>query len=59
MEEAIEILNSMKVKDYFENKKVNKVIYLRMQKSDLIDFCIKLLKLIIEVEEEDANKERN
>ena len=57
MREAIDILEKIKLKSYFKEKECNKTITLRMKKGDLIDFCIKLLKIIIEDEERDLFEE--
>ena len=58
MEEAIEILEELKIKDYFKCKRDDKVVYFKIKKSKLIDFCIQLLKIIME-DQENANNERN
>ena len=45
MEQAIEELTRINIESHFKNQNVT----LKMKKSDLINICIKVIKLILEV----------
>lgn len=46
MESAIEELTKLKIKEFDEIQKTNKKKYYKVEKTKLIDFCIKLIKLV-------------
>lgn len=56
MELAIEILTKMKLQRYIENKKKNRKRIAKINEENLYDFCIKLLKEIMKVEEMEYEK---
>ena len=45
MNDAIEELTRINIESHFNNQNIN----LKMKKSDLINICIKVIKLILEV----------
>lgn len=51
LDETIELLTKQMLEDTFENKKEGKDVTIKMKKSDLYKFCIKLVKLIKSVDE--------
>lgn len=46
LDDTIEILTRQMLEDYLKNKKENKEEIIRMSKTDLYKFCIKLVELI-------------
>ena len=46
LDETIEVLTELMIKEDFKNKKENKVTFIHIKKIDLYRFCIKLIKLI-------------
>jgi len=50
LNETIELLTKQMIEETFEEKKNNREIVIRMTKTDLYKFCIKLVKLIKEVD---------
>lgn len=50
LEETIELLTKQMLEDIFKAKKENKTEKITMTKTDLYKFCIKLVKLIYQVE---------
>ena len=50
LNETIEILTKQMIEESFEEKKNNQEIVIKMTKTDLYKFCIKLVKLIKEVD---------
>lgn len=53
---VIEELTKLKIKEYFENKEKNKSKYYKLSKIELINFCIKLIKIIKNVDENIVEK---
>lgn len=51
LEDSIEILTKQMIEEIFKSKEENKEIVIKMTKTDLYKFCIKLIKLIKEIEE--------
>lgn len=52
LEDVIEILTKQMIEDAFKDNKKNIVEQAVITKTDLYSFCIKLMKLLKEVEEE-------
>ena len=50
LEDTIELLTKQMLEDVFKDKKENKKELITMSKTDLYKFCIKLVKLIQQVE---------
>lgn len=50
LDETIELLTRQMLEDVFNDKKENKQELITMSKTDLYQFCIKLVKLIQQVE---------
>lgn len=46
MEEAKEILKKIYLKEYYDNKKTGRKRYVKISKTQLINFCIQLLETI-------------
>ncbi len=55
LNDAIDILSKDMIKNDLENKKNDKEVYIKIKKTNLYSFCIKLLKLIKEIDENDIN----
>ena len=55
MDSAKEILKDMYLKEYFKEKQSNDIKYVKFKKSELINFCLKLINTI----EENTNGENN
>lgn len=51
LNDAIEILTKQMLKDTYQDKKCNKDTKIVMTKVEFYNFCIKLIKVIKEVEE--------
>lgn len=51
LEEAIELLTKQMIYENFEAKKDNEEAIIKMTKTELYQFCIKLVKLIKKVED--------
>ena len=50
LDDTIEILTKQMLEDVFKDKKENKEKLITMSKADLYKFCIRLVKLIQQVE---------
>ena len=50
LDDTIELLTKQMLEDVFKDKKENKKELITMSKTDLYKFCIKLVKLIHQVE---------
>ena len=50
LEDTIELLTKQMLEDVFKDKKENKEKLITMSKADLYKFCIRLVKLIQQVE---------
>lgn len=50
LEETIDLLTKQMLEDVFDDKKNNKTQMITMSKADLYRFCIKLVKLIQQIE---------
>ncbi len=50
LEDTIELLTKQMLEDVFKDKKENKQELITMSKADLYKFCIRLVKLIQQVE---------
>ena len=50
LDDTIEILTKQMLEDLFNQKENNKIEMVKMSKTDLYKFCIKLVKLIQSVE---------
>ena len=50
LEDTIELLTNQMLEDVFKDKKENKQELITMSKADLYKFCIRLVKLIQQVE---------
>ncbi len=50
LDDTIELLTKQMLEDVFKDKKENKKELITMSKTDLYKFCIKLVKLIQQVE---------
>ena len=50
LEDTIELLTKQMLEDVFKDKKDNKKELITMSKTDLYKFCIRLVKLIQQVE---------
>ena len=50
LDDTIELLTKQMLEDVFKDKKDNKKELITMSKTDLYKFCIKLVKLIQQVE---------
>ena len=50
LEDTIELLTKQMLEDVFKDKKENKQELITMSKTDLYKFCIKLVKLIQQIE---------
>ena len=50
LEDTIELLTKQMLEDVFKDKKENKKELITMSKTDLYKFCIRLVKLIQQVE---------
>lgn len=50
LDEAIDLLTRQMLEDVFNDKKNNKTQMITMSKTDLYKFCIKLVKLIQQIE---------
>ncbi len=50
LDEAIDLLTRQMLEDVFNDKKNNKKQMITMSKTDLYRFCIKLVKLIQQIE---------
>ena len=50
LEDTIELLTKQMLEDVFKDKKENKQELITMSKTDLYKFCIRLVKLIQQVE---------
>lgn len=48
---TIEELTRLKIKEYFKIKEENKNRYYKLSKTELIDFCIDLIKIIKFIDE--------
>lgn len=48
---TIEELTQLKIKEYFKIKEENKNRYYKLSKTELIDFCIDLIKIIKFIDE--------
>ncbi len=50
LDDTIEILTNQMIEEHFKVKQENKEVIIKMRMVDLYRFCIKLIKLIKEVE---------
>lgn len=50
LDDAIDLLTKQMIKDTFKDKKNNQEVVYQMTKTDLYNFCIKLVKVIKEAE---------
>lgn len=50
LEETIDLLTRQMLEDVFNDKKINQKQMITMSKADLYKFCIKLIKLIQQIE---------
>lgn len=50
LDDAIDVLTKMMIKDSFKEIKNNEILKVKMTKIDLYNFCIKLLKIIKDLE---------
>lgn len=50
LDDTIELLTKQMLEDVFKEKKENKQELIKMSKTDLYKFCIKLVKLIQQIE---------
>lgn len=50
LDDTIELLTKQMLEDVFKDKKENKEKLITMSKADLYKFCIKLVKLIQQIE---------
>lgn len=50
LEDTIELLTKQMLEDVFKDKKENKQELITMSKADLYKFCIRLVKLIKQIE---------
>lgn len=50
LDDTIELLTKQMLEDVFNDKKENKEKLITMSKADLYKFCIKLIKLIKQIE---------
>lgn len=50
LDDTIELLTKQMLEDVFKDKKENKEKLITMSKADLYKFCIKLIKLIKQIE---------
>lgn len=50
LDDTIELLTKQMLEDVFKDKKENKEKLITMSKTDLYKFCIKLVKLIQQIE---------